>query len=409
MSRVLAAALVVSFHLAAPARGTGGAQAEPFLGAITELESPAPAGSAQPQLSADRQGRVSLSWLEERQEGGHRFRLARLDGTRWSEPVTLAEGSNFFANWADVPAVFVSSTGAMAAHWLERGADRMAYGIRVRTSSDDGRTWTAAVTPHRDASAAEHGFVSFFEAPGGRIGLVWLDGREIAAGRASGRRGSMKLISTTLSGGAPGAETEIDARVCECCPTSAARTADGVIVVYRDRSEDEIRDTAVVRLSGGVWSAPAVAHHDNWKINACPVNGPAVAALGREVALAWFTGASGAPEVRLAFSVDGGVSFSAPRVIDPQTTRGRIGLVMPDAGRALVSSLDAPAEGARLVVREVRRDGRVSAPVVVAPTSADRQSGFARIAVTGRRVVFAWTDFSRGSPTRVKLAAATLR
>ena len=33
------------------------------------------------------------------------------------------------------------------------------------------------------------------------------------------------------------AESVVDTRVCECCPTAAAVTAEGVITAYRDRSE----------------------------------------------------------------------------------------------------------------------------------------------------------------------------
>ena len=50
---------------------------------------------------------------------------------------------------------------------------------------------------------------------------------------------------------------------------------------------------------------------DGWKIDACPVNGPAVAAAADTVVVAWFTAAD-MPRVRLAYSRDGGRSFAAP-------------------------------------------------------------------------------------------------
>ena len=50
-------------------------------------------------------------------------------------------------------------------------------------------------------------------------------------------------------------------------------TADGPVVVYRDRSEQEIRDISIVRLHDGKWSQPSSVFEDNWKINGCPVNG----------------------------------------------------------------------------------------------------------------------------------------
>ena len=71
-------------------------------------------------------------------------------------------------------------------------------------------------------------------------------------------------------------ETLVDARVCECCPTAAAVTSEGVIAAFRNRAEGEIRDIYVSRLdaASGKWSEPAAVHNDNWKMPACPVNGP---------------------------------------------------------------------------------------------------------------------------------------
>jgi hypothetical protein len=93
-------AFVIGLGLAGTAALTdSSAQGPPALG------SPAPVGSFAPQLTHDQRGRVLLSWLETRSAGGHRFRFATLDGTAWSPATTIAEGDNFFANWADVLAV----------------------------------------------------------------------------------------------------------------------------------------------------------------------------------------------------------------------------------------------------------------------------------------------------------------
>ena len=76
-------------------------------------------------------------------------------------------------------------------------------------------------------------------------------------------------------------DTIIDARVCECCPTAVALAADGPVAAYRNRSAGEIRDIYVTRLAAGRWTMPVPVHRDNFKIEGCPVNGPAVAARGR--------------------------------------------------------------------------------------------------------------------------------
>src|SRR5258708_7811707 len=54
-----------------------------------------------------------------------------------------------------------------------------ASGIGIRQSGDGGRTWSAPLTPHRDGTATEHGFVSL-AAESGDLAAVWLDGRKTA-------------------------------------------------------------------------------------------------------------------------------------------------------------------------------------------------------------------------------------
>jgi hypothetical protein len=382
----------------------------PIAAGFTAIPTPAADGAAEPNLTTDRRGRVWLTWLEPRPGGGHRFRLATISGAagKWSAPVTIAEGASFLANWADFPSLFVAADGTMAAHWLERGAGKP-YGIRISTSRDNGRTWTPAVSPHRDSVVGEYGFVSFYEAPGGGVGMVWLDGRGSAGHAAAGHGGGMALRSTTIKNGVPGDEIVLDAKVCDCCQTSAARTTDGVLVAYRDRSDKEIRDTSIVKFAGGKWSSPVTVHNDNWEINGCPVNGPVVTASGNSAAVAWFTAVGDAPKTLVAFSQDAGKTFGAPIPVHAGTTLGRIGMVMPSPDRVLVSSLERANPGARLVLRDVRRDGRTSAPVEIAPATPDRSGGFARLANAGSKLVVAWTEVRPGVPTTIRTATAEVR
>ena len=66
-------------------------------------------------------------------------------------------------------------------------------------------------------------------------------------------------------------------------------TADGPLVVFRDRSPRDIRDIHASLFTGGAWTQPRPVHVDNWRIEACPVNGPAVSASGKHAATAWLT------------------------------------------------------------------------------------------------------------------------
>lgn len=412
LSGVASIGLVVA---AAGSPSLAGQGAQLFTGAVAPMTSPAPEGSAEPRLTVDATGRVLLSWLAPKTGGGHSFQFSELIQNRWAAPRTVVEGTRFFANWADFPSLFVTRGGLMAAHWLERrGQGRTSYDVKLRTSRDNGRTWTETVTPHRDGTETEHGFVTFFEVPGkgpnAGLGLVWLDGRGMAGhGDHGAGGGQMTLRAAMVSAkGTTDDEMLIDGRVCDCCQTAATSTDTGVVVAYRDRSDTEIRDISVSRFENGKWSEGAPAFSDKWEINGCPVNGPALAAKGQFVALAWYTALNNAPKTQLVFSKDGGRTFGAPIRIDSGTTLGRVGLTLLADGRALVSWIDNIGAASQFMVRDVKPDGTVGAPVLISPISGDRTSGFPQIVVSGRRLVASWTHVQRGAPTQVAVATAQL-
>ena len=117
--------------------------------------------------------------------------------------------------------------------------------------------------------------------------------------------------------GSMGPESLLDPRACTCCQTSAVRNEAGnIIAVYRDRTAEEIRDISVVRLVEEEWTDPETIYGDGWEIAGCPVNGPAIDALGTYAVVVWFTGANGEAKARIAFSRDGGASFEDPLQLD---------------------------------------------------------------------------------------------
>jgi hypothetical protein len=201
---------------------------------IDTLPSPAAPGSAEPNLTVSPDGRIYMSWLEPN-ESGHALRFAGLDGNQWSEPLTVRAGRDFFVNWADFPSIEVLDGGRLAVHWLQRnGPGTYAYGVRVSQSADAGKTWSTPVTPHRDSSQTEHGFVALWRETG-RLGAVWLDGRKFSKDGHDASNEMMLVTTSVQPDGTLGPEVRLDERACDCCQNSAALTADGPIVAYRDR------------------------------------------------------------------------------------------------------------------------------------------------------------------------------
>jgi hypothetical protein len=224
---------------------------------VVPLDSPAPAGTALPQLHASSHG-VILSWVE---RAGERATLTFAQRTPlgWSPARTVASGDDWFVNWADVPSVVRLADGTLAAHWLQKnGAGTYAYDVRLAWSRDDGRTWSPPFSPHADGTQTEHGFASLFQVPEAGLGVVWLDGRATGGHGGGHGEGAMTLRFAAYDREwRQAADLEIDGRVCDCCPTSVAVTREGPIVAYRDRSDDEVRDIAVSRRAGDSWTVPA--------------------------------------------------------------------------------------------------------------------------------------------------------
>src|SRR5581483_6142119 len=161
-------------------------------------------------------------------------------------------------------------------------------------------------------------------------------------------------------------ETVVVPRVCECCSTSAAQTPDGVIVAFRNRSANEIRDIYVTRFAAGKWSAPVNVHADGWMIDACPINGPSISAKGRDVAVAWFMAKNDQGRAFLAFSHDGGRTFGAPVRVDDTSSLGRLGVQLLDDGSAAVMWIEKASQGSQLRARIVSPAGVRSVAVTVA-------------------------------------------
>lgn len=365
---------------------------------VRPLTSPAPPGSAEPNLTKAPDGSLILSWTERVGEEGHALRYSRRPPRgSWSEPREVARGRDWFVNWADFPSLLAHPDGSLVAHWLLKSAQqKYAYDVQLARSKD-GKSWSKPSVPHLDGVPAEHGFVSLLPW-GDATGVLWLDGRN--AGKPPG---AMALRFTTLGAdGRMGEERVLDDRVCDCCQTAAVRAGDAVVVAYRDRTEGELRDISVVRHTTAGWSRPRPVSGDGWRIDGCPVNGPALDSSGTRIALAWFSAAGDKARVRVAFSTDAGASFAAPVDVDAQKPLGRVDVALLDGGDALVLWLGQQAEAVRVLARRVSERGVMGAPSVVAETSGARSSGFPRMKRSGDEIVFAWTEAS--DPPQVKTA-----
>jgi hypothetical protein len=364
---------------------------------LEHLPSPAPSNSSLSRVVANESGEIYLSWVSQDTEQAT-LAFSRLSSEGWDTPKVISQGNNWFVNWADFPALSVDSSG-MVAHWLQISAQgTYDYDIRARFYPQDKASWTEAQTIHTDGISAEHGFVSMLPFDSGTTLITWLDGRETKHGDPLG---AMTLRAGIFDkSGANVKEWELDHRVCDCCQTSSAITEKGPIVVYRDRSAEEVRDIYVTRLVEGVWTVPQPIHNDNWEIAGCPVNGPSVAAMKERVAVAWFSAKDDTPKIQLVMSSDSGMSFSDPIVVESPNTNGRVGAVILESSEIVVSWMDTTDE-AKIMLSRYDIKGEFLGSTEVASSSASRRSGFPIIDAVGNSVYVTWTDISTTPQVKV--------
>jgi len=360
---------------------------------VESIASPAGANSSVPQMTVAG-GRVVLSWVE-REGTKSTLKFSERTATGWSAPAVVVASDKLMVNSADVPSVRAMPDGFAADWMMESGPDPEAYDLRVAFSAD-GKTWTMPVAPNRDKTITQHGFATLFPIAGGGTGVIWLDGRA-----THGDEGNMQLRFASFDRAhRPQADTLIDSRVCECCPTSVAVAEDGPIAAYRRRSMAEIRDIYVTRLAMGKWSMPTRVHADNFKIEACPINGPAIAASGKDVVVAWFTAPNEKQQSLVAFSHDGGRTFGKPTKVEDEGTLGRMQVGLTPDGAAIVGWVEFANETSTFKVRRIDATGARGASVAVAPISGTR---FPRLVVAKNEAVVAWTESEKDS-SRVKTA-----
>jgi hypothetical protein len=398
--------------IAALALGGCGSEPPPDTAAfrVRAMAFPGAAGSAQPRLTNASDGTPILSWLEPTDDGVA-LRYAMFEGDAFSPPREIVRGPDLMANWADLPSVQPITAEVWAAHWLRFDTQAPgAYHVATSVSNDAGVTWSAPVQLNDDSAAAEHGFVDMF-AWNGAIGAFWLDGRQLAEWSFDEPD---KLLGTSLrvaqidySGNVVEREI-VDELVCDCCQPDRAMAAAGPVVAYRDRTPDEIRDIVVRRKLDGAWTDAVAAGADNWRIEGCPVNGPAIAAAGDRVAVAWFTAAGDTPRVRFAWSTDGAASFERAFDLDGAGSFGQVGLVLGDDGAAKVTWWRAARSGGTdLVLRAVAPDGSVNEPRVLAHSAAAQPVDVPQIVKARDGVLVAWTSLDGDATVHVLLVQGT--
>jgi hypothetical protein len=264
---------------------------------------------------------------------------------------------------ADAPQLAVDGRGTLYSLWCDDDG-----GGWWSASANGGATWSQ---PQRWAKAGvDVEKFSVVRLADGRVLAAWLQ-----APAKSTAAASTALVSRIV-GIADQPDQLIDPRVCDCCPIGLAPFLDGgTLIAYRGRSDEEVRDIHVARWRYGRWSEPRLLSNDDWRVAACPVNGPRVGTDGSRVAAAWFTGAGGEPRVLASYSPDAGTRWLMPLRVDRGHPLGHVETVFLRDGAFLVFWLEADGS---LWLRRVSPEFVPTEPVPLAPAAAVSPRSFPR-------------------------------
>lgn len=345
-----------------------------------------------------------ISWTEQVLDSNFLY-VTRLEGNSWTNKELITKGTDWFVNWADFPSISLNEvSGSIFSFHLQKSSEEtFSYDVNYHINSKE--TWNDMNKIHDDNTFSEHGFVSSIPYKDGFM-VSWLDGRNTyGVGDHGHAKGAMTIRSAVLdSNGNIVNQNVIDEMVCECCQTSMAISGGIPIVVYRNRSDSEIRDIYFSRYIDSNWSDPEPVHDDGWKINGCPVNGPNVDSYGDNVVVSWFSASNGRPKVNLKFSTDNGRTFGDKILIDEveNSPLGRVDIEFISETEAMISWLSTVDGKGKLLIRKIKTNGDIGPIKVVEEVSTERSTGFPQIEEFNDDVYISWTDNSEsGKKVRV--------
>ena len=156
--------------------------------------------------------------------------------------------------------------------------------------------------------------------PSGRVFAAWLDKRNVASARAAGRAYPGAALAYAWEDGvADFGDTAIALdNTCECCRIGLAFAGAGrPAVAFRNIFPGSVRDHAVITFQDEKTPGPVRrVSVDDWKIEACPHQGPSLAiAPDGSYHVAWFTDGAARKGVFYARADSADAPFSVPRAL----------------------------------------------------------------------------------------------
>lgn len=242
-------------------------------------------------------GPDGVLWAVHRVSGHIAVSRSEDNGRSWSNPVLVTRLPEPVDAGGDArPKIAFGRRGEVYVTWTKPLAEPYTGEIRLSRSLDGGRTFSEPIVVHHDRQIITHRFDTIAVTNRGQVFVAWIDKRDLAGDNESANRGAALYYAVSDDQGATfRGDFKVADRCCECCRIALAPKPDGTVLVFwRHIFPPNIRDHALATLyADGHPSAVERVTFEDWRIDACPHHGPALALddSGR-VHGVWFSGAA---------------------------------------------------------------------------------------------------------------------
>lgn len=231
-------------------------------------------GYLHPQLVRDDAGNVGMLWVRPADDGHDLFLARRQSNGAFVDPVQVnsAPGEVLFLGHPEGrPGLASGPQGRVAASWFDRSGQ-----LQIALSTDNGRSFGQAIAIAPGHARPEHAFSDVAFGANGDLFVAWIDVTAAPDGREEPAQLYVARVDGANKQSVRDVTGEFAESICGCCRPDLSVQGGELVAGFR-MIDEGFRDIHTVRLGSDLSPArPERMGPPLWKINACPMAGPAV-------------------------------------------------------------------------------------------------------------------------------------